>query len=104
MDDDLIRDQMLTMLIAGHDTSTAMLSWVLYLLGSNPEALARAQAEVDAVCGTEPPTAELINQLDYLDLVGKEALRLYPPIHVGNRFAKEDIDLQGLPRARRVSG
>ena len=96
-DDDLIRDQMLTMLIAGHDTSTAMLSWVLYLLGSNPEALARAQAEVDAVCGTEPPTAELINQLDYLDLVGKEALRLYPPIHVGNRFAKEDIDLQGHP-------
>ncbi len=48
MDDDLIRDQLLTMLIAGHDTSTALLAWVFYLLGMHPEAMAQMQAEVDA--------------------------------------------------------
>ncbi len=49
LDDDLIRDQLLTMLIAGHDTSTALLAWVWYLLGTNPEAMALAKAEVDSV-------------------------------------------------------
>ncbi|MGA7305324.1 MAG: cytochrome P450, partial [Rhodothermales bacterium] len=51
MSDDLIRDQLLTMLIAGHDTSTALLAWALSLLGSNPAALQRATAEVDQVVG-----------------------------------------------------
>jgi hypothetical protein len=52
LDDDLIRDQLITMLIAGHDTSTALLAWALYLLGRHPEALAQAQVEVDAVLGS----------------------------------------------------
>ena len=103
-DDDLIRDQLLTMLIAGHDTSTAMLSWALLLLGRHPGALAQAQGEVDAVCGAELPTAEMLNQLEFLDQVNKETLRLYPPIHIGNRFAKEDVELQGyhVPEGSRV--
>ncbi|MCZ7668155.1 MAG: cytochrome P450 [Chloroflexi bacterium] len=130
LDDDLIRDQLLTMLIAGHDTSTALLAWVWYLLGTNPEAMAQAQAEVDAVFseqwtvnseqspnhasrithpGTEQgrsnaPTIEQINQLTYLDRVIKEALRLYPPIHIGNRQAQEDVALAGyqVPQDTRV--
>ncbi|MFO7679335.1 MAG: cytochrome P450, partial [Chloroflexota bacterium] len=129
LDDDLIRDQLLTMLIAGHDTSTALLAWVWYLLGSNPEAMAQAKAEVDSVFGqpltvnrelfsenglrnaddgtrmTEhAPTIEQINQLTYLDMVIKEALRLYPPIHVGNRRALEDMTLldYDVPQDTRV--
>jgi cytochrome P450 len=104
MDDDLIRDQLLTMLIAGHDTSTAMLSWTLYLLGSHPEALAQVKAEVDKVCGMARPTAETVAHLPVLDQVIKESLRLYPPIHVGNRFAGEDTQLQGykIPSQTRI--
>lgn len=93
MTDDLIRDQLLTMLIAGHDTSTALLSWVLYLLGSHAEARQAVVAEIDAVLGQEdaPPTVEQVNQLEFLDQVIKETLRLYPPIHMGNRrMAQED--------------
>jgi len=97
LDDGRIRDQMLTMLIAGHDTSTALLAWVLYLLGSHPEAMAQAKAEVTAVLASanRPPTLEEINQLTYLDNVIKEALRLYPPIHAGNRHAAADMDVNG---------
>jgi cytochrome P450 len=104
LDDDLIRDQLLTMLIAGHDTSTAMLSWTLYLLGTHPEALVQAQAEVDDVCGTARPTEEMIAHLPFLDQVLKESLRLYPPIHVGNRFAAQDTQLQDyhIPHDTRV--
>ncbi|MCS6843242.1 MAG: cytochrome P450 [Caldilineales bacterium] len=105
-DDDLIRDQLLTMLIAGHDTSTALLAWTFYLLGTHPEAMAAMQAEVDAVLTSRdrPPTVEEINRLEYTDQVIKEALRLYPPIHVGNRQAAVDLEVQGyrVPAGTRV--
>ncbi len=79
-----IRDQMLTMLIAGHDTSTALLAWVFALLGQHPQTLARLTAELDAApAGSHP---------HLLDEVIKEALRLYPPIHIGNRIVGEDVD------------
>jgi cytochrome P450 len=95
MDDDLIRDQILTMLIAGHDTSTALLAWALHLLGEHPDAMAQARAEVDAAPGGDLPAAARANALTYLDMVIKEALRLYPPIHVGNRFAAQDTEVAG---------
>jgi cytochrome P450 len=96
MDDDLIRDQLLTMLIAGHDTSTAMLAWALYLLGEHPQVLAQATEEALHF------QIENLNtlggrQLPLLDQVIKETLRLFPPAHVGNRFAMEKLDLQGYP-------
>jgi cytochrome P450 len=104
MSDDLIRDQLLTMLIAGHDTSTALLAWALYLLGRHPDALARARAEVDAVLGSDEPTIDRIGELRYLDRVVKEALRLYPPIHVGTRTAAMDLEFNGyrIPAGARV--
>ncbi len=95
MTDDLIRDQILTMLIAGHDTSTALLAWVLHLLGVHPDVMARARAEVDAVLGAAEPTAANVEHLEYLDAVIKEALRLYPPIHVGNRIVADDAVIAG---------
>ena len=104
LDDDLIRDQLLTMLIAGHDTGTALMAWSLYLLGKHPEALRRARDEVDRVLGTEPPTYEALQQMDYLDRVVKESLRRYPPIHGGTRRATEDLELGEyfLPHGNRV--
>lgn len=94
-DDDLIRDQLLTMLIAGHDTSTASLTWTLYLLAQHPEHMASARAEVDAVLGGAPPGEAHLNSFEFLDMAFKEALRLYPPIHVGNRMAASDLGVAG---------
>jgi cytochrome P450 len=93
--DDLIRDQLLTMLIAGHDTSTALLAWAMFLLGTHPEIMAQVKAEVDALLENEPPQAEHLPRLPLLDAVIKETLRLYPPIHVGNRRAVEETIVQG---------
>ncbi len=97
LDDDRIRDQMLTMLIAGHDTSTALLAWVFYLLGVHPDHMQAVTAEVDATLSRldVPPTIDEINHLHYLDQVIKEALRMFPPIHIGNRRAAEDLKLGG---------
>ncbi|MDT8304438.1 MAG: cytochrome P450 [Anaerolineae bacterium] len=95
MSDDLIRDQILTMLIAGHDTSTALLAWTLYLLGQHPDVMARARLEVDNVLGEGDPDLEATNSLYYLEAVIKETLRLYPPIHVGNRIVAEDTAVTG---------
>jgi len=84
LDDNTIRDQMLTMLIAGHDTSTALLSWVFVLLGQHPETHQQLVTELEH--DERPPL---------LDQVIKEALRLYPPIHIGNRMVAEDLEFEG---------
>ncbi len=104
LDDDLIRDQLLTMLIAGHDTSTALLSWALYLLGQHPPAMSQAQNEVDSVLAGQTPTLEHAAHLHYLGQVIDEALRLYPPIHLGSRVAAVDLPFQGytIPAGTRV--
>ncbi len=93
LSDDVIRDQLLTMLIAGHDTSTALLAWTLYLLGAHPEWMARARDECNAVLDdlSHPPRPEQLNRLVLLDSLLKEALRLCPPIHIGNRRATEKV-------------
>ena len=95
MSDALIRDQVLTMLIAGHDTSTALLSWALYLLSSHPQAIQQAQEEVDSVLQGQMPTHTRMGSLVYLEQVINETLRLYPPIHVNNRRVVEDLEFQG---------
>ncbi len=104
LSDSAIRDQLLTMLIAGHDTSTASLTWTLYLLGAHPAAMSRARAEVDAVIGHGAPQLEHAAQLTYLDQVIKESLRLYPPIHLSSRTAAQDLDFKGMliPAGTRV--
>ncbi len=94
LSDDVIRDQMLTMLIAGHDTSTALLAWVFVLLGRHPAVHAQLVREVDT-----------LDKSLLLDQVIKEALRLYPPIHIGNRIAAEELDFGGgncIPAGERM--
>jgi cytochrome P450 len=96
LDDGRIRDQMLTMLIAGHDTSTALLAWTFALLGQNPDVQARLLNELEAApAGTHPHG---------LDEVIKESLRLYPPIHIGNRTVMEEMSFEGgsVPAGERL--
>ena len=91
--DKIIRDQMLTMMIAGHATSTALLAWVFALLGQHPETHAQLLQEID----TQEKSA-------FLDHVIKECLRLYPPIHIGNRRITEEMDFNGnkIPKDERL--
>lgn len=104
LSDDLIRDQLLTLLIAGHDTVTALMAWALYALAKHPHALAQARAEVESVLHGEPPTADSVQRLHFLERVIKETLRLYPPIHVSNRLAARDLEFTGrhIPAGTRV--
>ncbi len=104
MHPDRIRDQLMTLLIAGHDTSTAQLSWVFQLLGQHPDALSKAQAEVDNVLDGNAPDSENVADLVWGDQCLKEALRLYPPIHIGSRTALRDLEFQGthIPSGARV--
>jgi cytochrome P450 len=83
LSDEVIRDQMLTMLIAGHDTSTALLAWTFALIGQHPKLQARLVEEVDT-----------LERSPLLDQVIKESLRLYPPIHIGNRRVVENLEFQ----------
>ena len=91
--DDVIRDQMLTMLIAGHDTSTALLAWTFALLGQHPDIHTRVVVEVDAM-----------EKSPLLDQVIKESLRLYPPIHIGNRRMAGEMkfDEGSIPEGERM--
>jgi cytochrome P450 len=93
LSDSLIRDQMLTMLIAGHDTSTALLAWTFALLGQHPDVQTRLVEEVDS-----------LDKSPLLDQVIKESLRLYPPIHIGNRLVAEELEFSGgnVPAGERL--
>jgi cytochrome P450 len=103
-DDNRIRDQLLTVLIAGHDTSTAALSWTLYLLGEHPAMLDQVVGEVDRAAGQGRLEPAWLDRMPFLEQVIAESLRLYPPIHLGNRIAREDLSYKGhfIPAGSRV--
>ncbi len=96
LSDEEVRDQLMTLMFAGHDTSTSTVSFLLYELARNPEALAKLQAEQDEVLGDAPPTpAQLAGELPYLEMVVDEVLRLYPPAWIGPRRAVRDFEFGG---------
>ncbi|EOA17958.1 hypothetical protein CARUB_v10006369mg [Capsella rubella] len=78
IDDRQLRDDLMTMLIAGHETTAAVLTWAVFLLSQNPEKIRKAQAEIDAVLGEGPPTYESMKNLEYIRLIVVEVLRLFP--------------------------
>ncbi|CAA0395304.1 Cytochrome P450 superfamily [Arabidopsis suecica] len=78
IDDRQLRDDLMTMLIAGHETTAAVLTWAVFLLSQNPEKIRKAQAEIDAVLGQGPPTYESMKKLEYIRLIVVEVLRLFP--------------------------
>jgi cytochrome P450 len=94
--DDEIRDQVMTLMFAGHDTSTSTISFLLYELARHPAELARLQAEQDEVLGgTAPTPQQLFGEMPYLDMVLDETLRLYPPAWVGPRRALREFEFGG---------
>ncbi len=96
LSDRQIRDQMMTLMFAGHDTSTSTLSFLFYELARNPRALERLQAEQDEVLGDGPPTAaQLFGGMPQLDMVLDETLRLYPPAWIGPRRAVREFEFGG---------
>jgi cytochrome P450 len=104
LSDDLIRDQLLTLLIAGHDTSTALLGWALHALAAHPVVQQRAAAEARRALGSGPLTLDHLRALPYLDAVIKETLRQHPPIHLVSRRVVRDLEWGGyrLPAGRRL--
>src|SRR5262249_304302 len=94
--DQQARDESMTLLIAGHDTTAAGLTWALYCLAKNPESAARVQQEIDTVLGNREPTAADLAKLDYTQRAGKESLGMYPPaIGVFMRQAMADVEIGG---------
>ncbi|KAK4800908.1 hypothetical protein SAY86_021395 [Trapa natans] len=92
VDDRQLRDDLMTMLIAGHETTAAVLTWAVFLLAQNPSKMRKAQMEIDAVLGQMIPTFESLKKLEYLRLIIVEALRLYPqPPLLIRRSLKSDV-------------
>jgi cytochrome P450 len=79
MSDQQLRDEVITLLLAGHETTALNLSWTWYLLAQHPEAEEKLHAELDAVLVGRPPSASDLPKLPYTDRVIRETLRLYPP-------------------------
>lgn len=95
-----IRDELLTFLGAGFETTAAALSWTWYLLSQNPAARDRLEAELDAVLGGREPTAEDLDRLPWTQAVMSEAMRVYPPIMGVARVARGDDVLGDYPITR----
>ncbi|CAG7626183.1 bifunctional cytochrome P450/NADPH--P450 reductase [Paenibacillus allorhizosphaerae] len=95
LDDENIRYQIITFLIAGHETTSGLLSFATYFLLKHPDALKKAYAEVDEVLTDPLPTYEQVLKLKYIRMILNEALRLWPTAPQFNLFAKEDTRIGG---------
>jgi cytochrome P450 len=95
MSDEQIRDEAITLFLAGHETTALALSWTWYLLSQHPETLAKLQEELDAVLEGRPPAAEDVPRLEYTNRVVLESMRLYPPAYGFGREAVEDCEIGG---------
>ncbi|MGM0854928.1 MAG: bifunctional cytochrome P450/NADPH--P450 reductase [Bacillota bacterium] len=95
LDDENIRYQIITFLIAGHETTSGLLSFAIYFLMNNPEKLKKAQQEVDEVLGDDVPDYKQVKKLKYIRMVLNEALRLWPTAPAFSVYAKEDTTLNG---------
>jgi cytochrome P450 len=94
MSDRQVRDEAMTLFVAGHETTATALAWSFYLLARSPEAMARAQAEADAFDATGPTRYEP-ERLAYLTRVFKEALRLYPPVVILPKRTLQSVEIGG---------
>jgi cytochrome P450 len=95
-----VRDEVMTLFLAGHETTAVTLSWTWYLLAQHPEADARLAAELDEVLGGRAPTVADLPRLAYAATVVTEAMRLYPPAYGLGRQATRASELAGGPVAK----
>jgi cytochrome P450 len=104
MTDRQLRDEVLTFLLAGHETTAVSLSWTWYLISQRPEVEKRLREELCQVLGGRTPQLEDLPRLPYTDKVVKESMRLYPPAWSLARTVAKDIELGGykLPMGSNV--
>jgi cytochrome P450 len=92
-----VRDELMTFLGAGHETTASGLAWTWMLLSEHPEARRRMQAEIDEVLGGRVPTAADIPRLPWTEAVVQESMRLYPPVMGLTRVVVRDDVIDGIP-------
>src|SRR5690348_13080725 len=97
MTDQQLRDEAITLFLAGHETTALALSWTWYLLSQHPEVETKLWAELAAVLGGRAPSVADLDRLRYTGMVVMESLRLYPPAYVMGREAVNDCEIGGYP-------
>ena len=104
MTDKQLRDETMTLFLAGHETTALMLANTLYLLSCNPDVERKLYAEVAHVLGGRIPTADDVRALPYTDRVLKEAMRLLPPVWATGRKPTEDVEIRGhvIPKGSQI--
>ena len=96
MDDLQLRDEIMTLFLAGHETTANALTWTWYLLAQNPDAERALHVELDSVLAGRPPALADLPRLPYTEMLVKESLRLFPPAWGIGRRALRDFDLRGF--------
>jgi cytochrome P450 len=93
MSDKQVRDEALTLFLAGHETTATALTWTFYLLSQHPDVEARVSNELATVLGDRPPGFDDLQRLAYTEMVLAESMRLYPPAWVIGRMARRHYRL-----------
>jgi cytochrome P450 len=95
MTDRQLRDEIVTLMLAGHESTSENLCWTLYLLTQHPEIESRLRREIDEVLSGRPPGLEDLPQLEYTRMVRDESMRLYPPVWLTERKPLKEDELCG---------
>jgi cytochrome P450 len=95
LSDHQVRDEVMTLLLAGHETTANALTWTWFELGNHPDVVARLAAEVARVVGTRPVTTDDLPALPWTAAVIDEAMRLHPPAYMIGREALREVSLAG---------
>jgi cytochrome P450 len=96
MNDRQLRDEVMTLIGAGYETTTQALGWTWYLLGKNPSVEMKLRREIELVLGGRAPTFADLPRLEYTRMVFQEAMRLYPPVWAFSRVAIERDEIGGF--------
>ncbi|MEM1123060.1 MAG: cytochrome P450, partial [Bacteroidota bacterium] len=100
MDDNQLRDEMVTMFSAGHETSANGLAWTLHILAKRPDIVVKMRQEIKTVCGDQLPSFQQLRQLTYVRQVIDEGMRLYPPVWGVSRTAIAEDEYRGVKIAK----
>lgn len=96
LSDDEIRDQVISLIAAGYETTSAAMGWLLYAVGARPQLQDRLRSELHEVTAGDPPTADDLARMPLLAATVSETLRLYPPAPISARYVAEGFEFGGL--------
>jgi cytochrome P450 len=102
MSDAQVRDEAITIFLAGHETTANALTWTWYLLSQHPDVENALHKELDEVLGSRLPSFNDVPQLKYTEMVLAESMRLYPPVWSLGRLVDETIELGGYTVPRKA--